>query len=163
MVQCPCSFTGSALCQRGGRAVVNSLYRPMELLLNLVWVALALAAFSALLRNRRAASQLPQGPYGKALLALACVMVLLFPVVSASDDLHPAQAVLEEATKRIQQFAAPAHHVQSVSDGGMILYLLATYLLFALVALQVSEPLAQEARVIRRERLPRAGRSPPSF
>jgi hypothetical protein len=143
--------------------VINSLYRPMELLLNLVWVALALAAFSALLRNRRAASQLPQVPYGKALLALACVLVLLFPVVSASDDLHPAQAVVEEASKRIQQLAAPVHHVQSVSDDGMILYLLATYLLFALVALQVSEPLAQEARVIRRERLPRAGRSPPSF
>ncbi|MGA9567281.1 MAG: hypothetical protein WBS19_17280 [Candidatus Korobacteraceae bacterium] len=143
--------------------MIDSLYRPMELLLNLVWVAMALAAFCTLLRNRRVASQLPQVPYGKALLALACVLVLLFPVVSASDDLHPAQAVLEEATKRVQQLSAPLHHIQSVSDGGIILYLLATYLLFALLALQVWKPIAQEAMVIHRERLPRAGRSPPSF
>ncbi len=98
------------VCERGRLAVVNSLYRPMELLLNLAWVALALAAFSALLRSRSAKSQgRHKLPYGKALLALTCVLVLLFPVVSASDDLHPAQAVLEEATKRIQQFAAPCN------------------------------------------------------
>ena len=140
--------------------MLNSLYRPMELVLNLFWVAIALAAFCALLRRRRAASQVP---YAKALLALACVLVLLFPVVSASDDLHPAQAVLEEATKRIQQLVAPLHHAQSVSHGNMIPQLLAIYLLFALVALQAWQPIAQEARVIHRARLSRTGRSPPSI
>src|ERR1035438_2059956 len=74
----------------------------MELLLNLLWVAMALAAFCVFTWKRRAASQLPKVPYAKALLGLACVLVLLFPVISASDDLHPTQAVLEDATKRIQ-------------------------------------------------------------
>jgi hypothetical protein len=143
--------------------VVNSLYRPMELLLNLAWVALVLAAFSALLRSRSATSQRPQLPYGKALFALTCVLVLLFPVVSASDDLHPAQAVLEEATKRIQQFASPVQHVQGIPHTGVIPVLFASYLLFSLIALRVWKPIDQEAKVLRRERLPRAGRSPPSF
>jgi hypothetical protein len=135
----------------------------MELLLNLAWVALALAAFWALLRNRRTASRLPQVPYGKALLALAFGLVLLFPIVSASDDLHPAQAVLEEATKRIQQFAAPVQHVHGIPHMGVIPVLFASYLLFSLIALRVWKPIAQEAKVLHRERLPRAGRSPPSF
>jgi len=42
------------------------------------------------------------------LLALACVLVLLFPVVSATDDLHAMRAEMEEpgATKRTIQSAA---------------------------------------------------------
>ena len=142
--------------------MVNSLYRPMELLLNLVWVATALTAFYALVRRRRDASLIPNVPYHTALLALACVLVLLFPVVSASDDLHPAQAVLEEATKRIQQLSAPIQHSQNLSHGGAIPGLLAICILFTLVTLHVWQPVALEARVIRRARLPRAGRSPPS-
>jgi hypothetical protein len=135
----------------------------MELLLNLVWVAIAVASFCVLLRKRGTESQYRTVPYAKAWLALACVLVLLFPVVSASDDLHPAQAVLEDATKRIQQLAAPLHHVHDVSQGGMLPQLLAIYLLFALVALQVWQPIAQEARVIHRPGSPRVGRSPPSI
>ena len=143
--------------------MVDSFYRLMELLLNLVWVAMALAAFGALLQERRAGSQRPQVPYLKALLALAFVLVLLFPVVSASDDLHPAQAVLEEATKRFQQLAAPLHQPSTVAHGGVVPLLLAIYLVFALAALQVWQPTMQEARVINRATPPLAGRSPPSF
>jgi hypothetical protein len=143
--------------------VVDSFYRLMELLLNLVWVAMALAAFGALLRERRAGSLHAQVPYLRALLALAFVLVLLFPVVSASDDLHPAQAVLEEATKRFQQLAAPLHQPRTVAHGGIVPLLLAIYLLFALAALQIWQPRMQEARVINRATPPLAGRSPPSF
>ena len=142
--------------------MVNSLYRLMELLLNLVWVAMALIAFSALARGRRNASLAHKVPYHTALLALACVLVLLFPVVSASDDLHPAQAVLEEATKRIQQLSAPIQHSLNLFHGGAIPWLFAICILFTLVMLHVWQPIALEARVIRRARLPRAGRSPPS-
>src|SRR5277367_5301076 len=74
----------------------------MELLLNLSWFALAVAAFGALVRMRRACALTPGATDVKALLALSCILVLLFPIVSASDDLHPTQAVLEDATKRIQ-------------------------------------------------------------
>jgi len=65
----------------------------MELLLNLVWIAKSLAAFGVYMRKRRGASKLSEVPYANALLALACVPVLLLPFVSASDDLHTAPAV----------------------------------------------------------------------
>jgi hypothetical protein len=58
----------------------------MELLLNLAWVLLALPGYwlwrTAEARQGRTISSL------QCVLALACVLVLLFPVISASDDLH---------------------------------------------------------------------------
>src|SRR5271169_265690 len=99
----------------------------MELLLNLVWMIVALVALSAFMRRRHKFGATPRVPYEKALLALACVLVLLFPVVSASDDLHPTQAVLEDASKRIQQLAAPLHRVQCGSLAGTVPGLLAIY------------------------------------
>jgi hypothetical protein len=135
----------------------------MELLLNLVWVAIALMAFCVLLRKRSAERDRHNASCATACLALACMLVLLFPVVSASDDLHPAQAVLEEATKRFQQLSAPLHHTPTVAHGGIVPLLLAVYLSFTLVARQIWRPTVQPARVIDRARLPRAGRSPPSI
>jgi hypothetical protein len=134
----------------------------MELLLNLVWLTLALLAFSAFARKRLASSWTSPVPYRTAMLALACVLVLLFPVVSASDDLHPTQALLEDATKRIQQLTAPVQHNQ-FSPAAMAQALLAIYLLGALVALRAWRPVAFEAQAIQRARRPRAGRSPPSL
>ncbi len=80
----------------------------MELLLNLVWIALAASAF--MIFPRRSSSS--QGSWlseRRSLLALACLLLLLFPIVSASDDLHPSQLLLEDATKRIQSMASPVH------------------------------------------------------
>ena len=135
----------------------------MELLLNLVWVTMALAAFCVFMRKRSADSQLPNVPYGTAMLVLACVLVLLFPFVSASDDLHPSQAVLEDATKRMQQAVAPYQHVQTTQFTPMLPSMMAVYMLFALVALQLWRPVSCQARVISRERNPHDGRSPPSL
>jgi NADH:ubiquinone oxidoreductase subunit 6 (subunit J) len=133
----------------------------MELLLNLVWLALALLSFFAFVRKRKLSSVRSQCPYGTALLALACALVLLFPVVSASDDLHPTQAVLEDATKRVQQLAASLHSGNLVSFSAMVFALLATYLLAALIALHVWRFDLPETHVIRLARKPIAGRSPP--
>ena len=135
----------------------------MELLLNLVWMALVLTAYSAFMRRRHDSARTPHVPCAKALLALACVLVLLFPVVSASDDLHPTQAVLEDATKRVQQLVAPLQHVQNSSLAALVAALLASYLLCSLVALKVWSPTVWEAPVIDRTRTPRDGRSPPSL
>jgi hypothetical protein len=57
----------------------------MELLLNLAWLLLALPAF-----------WLWRGSL-QCLLALACMLVILFPVVSATDDLHAMRAEMEES------------------------------------------------------------------
>lgn len=73
----------------------------MELLLNLFWLLLAVPAYWLWRRsgNARARHRLHAV---HVLLALGCVLVLLFPVVSATDDLHAMRAEIEEspASKR---------------------------------------------------------------
>lgn len=69
----------------------------MELLLNLAWLLLALPAFwlwrrSFRTRARGSCSSL------QCLLALGCLLVLLFPVISATDDLHAMRAEMEESS-----------------------------------------------------------------
>jgi len=134
----------------------------MELLLNLAWLTMVLTALWGFLRRRRSCAWTAGVPYAKALLAIGCVLVLLFPVVSASDDLHPTQAVVEDANKRIHQLTAPLQHAQG-NLGGQIPVVLVVFLSCCLSMVQWRRPDAQTARVIVRERIPRAGRAPPSF
>jgi hypothetical protein len=74
----------------------------MELLLNILWLLLAVPA---LLIWRRRTASCGAGSYGgfSCFFVLGCVLLLLFPVVSASDDLHPICAEIEESspTKRV--------------------------------------------------------------
>jgi hypothetical protein len=74
----------------------------MENLLNLCWVLLAMAA---LLAWRCQAAHERAGQRGR-LVALLCVMVLMFPVISATDDLHPAGQAIEDSSKRTQSVCA---------------------------------------------------------
>ena len=72
----------------------------MELLLNVVWLMLILPAIWIW---RRDADRIhPARGFGRAMpfLVLGCVLLLLFPVVSATDDLHPMQADIEESSSR---------------------------------------------------------------
>jgi len=66
----------------------------MELLLNLAWLLLALPA-CWLWR------ECSSGRVGRrslqCLLSLGCMLVILFPVVSATDDLHAMRAEMEES------------------------------------------------------------------
>jgi hypothetical protein len=134
----------------------------MELLLNLVWVALALSALYAFLRRRQSSDWTARVPSGKALLAISCGLVLLFPVVSASDDLHPTGAVFEDATKRVHQLVAPLQHAQGTASVGMLPALLALCFLPSLfLLLQWRQPDGGVARAIVRERIPVSGRAPP--
>jgi len=70
----------------------------MELLLNLAWMLLAVPAWW-LWRGRRSARK-----FGslQCLLALGCALFILFPIVSATDDLRAMRAEIEEspASKR---------------------------------------------------------------
>jgi hypothetical protein len=69
----------------------------MELFLNLCWLALLLPAY--LLWRRRASS----GPWTRASFAiictLGCALVMLFPIISASDDLHAVGQAMEESKR----------------------------------------------------------------
>jgi hypothetical protein len=73
----------------------------MELLLNLAWLLLALPAY-ALWRSARTARRRYGFTSLQCLFALGCALVLLFPVISATDDLHAMRAEMDEspASKR---------------------------------------------------------------
>ena len=83
----------------------------MELLLNLVWLLLVLPAYW--LWRRGAGARLACRVTAlQCLLALGCVVVLLFPVISATDDLHAMRAEMEESasSKRTVLQAASERH-----------------------------------------------------
>jgi hypothetical protein len=83
----------------------------MELLLNLAWVLLAVPAYWLWRRgaSARAARKVTALQF---LLALGCAVVLLFPVISATDDLHAMRAEMEEsaASKRAVRQASSEKH-----------------------------------------------------
>lgn len=134
----------------------------MELLLNLIWITLAMGSLCAFVSRRRSSTSTPQVPYLKALLALACGLVLLFPIVSASDDLHPVQAVMEDASKRVQQAFGPVSLARSGSQIAILPVLLAVHLVFSLVASWGCNPRTLSVRVLDRADIPADGRAPPS-
>ena len=63
----------------------------LELALNLIWVSLALPAY-LLWRSKGPRSRSVGG-----LLVLSCCLALLFPVISATDDLHAMRPEIEES------------------------------------------------------------------
>jgi hypothetical protein len=68
----------------------------MELLLNLFWLLLAMPAFWLWRYSRIAPERRKANPF-HGLLALGCLLVILFPVISATDDLHAMRAEMEES------------------------------------------------------------------
>jgi hypothetical protein len=83
----------------------------LELLLNLAWVLLLLPA--CWLWRRGAEARMERRVTAlQCLLALGCVVVLLFPVISATDDLHAMRTEMEEsaASKRTVRLAASEKH-----------------------------------------------------
>ena len=68
----------------------------MELLLNLAWLLLALPAYW-LWRDRGGDSVARRPTAWQCLFALGCVIVVLFPVISATDDLCAMRAEFEES------------------------------------------------------------------
>jgi hypothetical protein len=85
----------------------------MELLLNLAWILLCLPACWVFRRKA------PKFSAAQRFFSLACALVILFPVVSATDDLHAAPQAMEESssTKRTlkarAQDKASAHQFQT--------------------------------------------------
>lgn len=73
----------------------------MELLLNLTWLLLAMPAYW-LWRSSKGAAEGRRLTALQCLFSLACALVILFPVISATDDLCVMRAEIEESpsTKR---------------------------------------------------------------
>jgi hypothetical protein len=70
----------------------------MELTLNLVWVCVAIAGILAqiVMLSRAAAPAGRQGSNWRKIVAMACALVILFFVISMTDDLHDQALLLEE-------------------------------------------------------------------
>ncbi len=70
----------------------------MELVLNLVWVCVAIAGVLVLavtlLRDDRPLP--PSASCGRKIIAMSCTLVILFFVISMTDDLHDQEVLIEE-------------------------------------------------------------------
>jgi hypothetical protein len=130
----------------------------MELLLNIVWFAIASVALGEFARRVSPDRQ----QFLLALGALGCALLLLFPVVSISDDLHVQTFVAEDsfAAKRLVSNAVHARPVSpSLWFGVSLLAILfvglrrGTWFRSELPALSYRSPLLQH---------PGLGRAPPA-
>jgi hypothetical protein len=70
----------------------------MELLLNLFWLTLAVPALWMWCRKSVYGKDRRRFDGIRPVLLLGCVLVLLFPVVSATDDLHAMRQEMEESS-----------------------------------------------------------------
>jgi hypothetical protein len=78
----------------------------MELFLNAIWLLLSAAVVGGCIIRTKRTSCL------RGVLALGCVLVLLFPVISASDDLHAAAALVEDSkTRTVSNAACRSHRI----------------------------------------------------
>lgn len=93
--------------------------RAMELVLNLLWLTLAVPAI--LIWRRGVACPHASGHSCRSLVLLGCVLTLLFPVISATDDLHPMRAEIEESStsKRLAKQALSVKPLTCSLSGGV--------------------------------------------
>ncbi len=95
----------------------------MELALNLVWVCVAIVGIGLLCRNLSRAGACPDRPasHWRKVLAMSCALIILFFVISMTDDLHDQEIVVEEnkssrivPVSGISALSAPGHAISAV-------------------------------------------------
>jgi hypothetical protein len=76
----------------------------MEILLNTIWFLVSIGAFGYLRPARYRATPPVHRPGGLlAVLALASALLLLFPVISLTDDLHAEQYPMEDSSRSVMK------------------------------------------------------------
>ena len=99
---------------------------PVELVLNLAWLVFSAAALLAWTRWRRCSTD-ETVPLARGLMVLACILVLLLPVISISDDLVQTP-VLTEGVRLQDTWTAPESIVSpGVIPNGLLLASLNTF------------------------------------
>lgn len=92
----------------------------MELTLNLVWVCVAIAGIlaQAVVLSRAKGSSDGHASTRQKIVAMGCALVILFFVISMTDDLHNQQVLVEER-KGSRIAAVMGAAVPSASTGGI--------------------------------------------
>lgn len=88
----------------------------MELFLNLLWLLIAVSAFGVWHAHPSGGGCAPGNERRRGWIALACSLVLLFFVISMTDDLHSEVMLVEDATtsrRHVSDLHACPHHVAS--------------------------------------------------
>jgi len=98
LISCKTCKTHSAykLCGFGSSAKAKDREYGMELLLNILWLTLAVPAVWLWHRDPAGSAGARSQTNLRPLLLLACALALLFPVVSATDDIHVMRSEMEE-------------------------------------------------------------------
>jgi len=138
-----------------------------ELALNLTWAIIAATSYALLFR--RLANRGARGGRGvsrvQCIVALTCILAILFPVISLTDDLHEMQATAEEASLSgaVIKRCAPSLSSTPAQTSHSIVFIFASYatkarwVVFGIVA-------DQQIRRATPALLPSAsGRAPPIF
>lgn len=134
----------------------------MELSLNLAWLLLALPAYW-LWRNSRSASAEHKFSSLQCLLALGCLLVMLFPVISATDDLMAMRTEMEESpiSKRSIRQASGDKSSLWNSRSQTSPAILGTLSPFAVAAERGDLPLSPSLSFPAAPSVPTVGRAPP--
>ena len=81
----------------------------METILNLVWVAVALASTVLWFLRWPLCKRKPTGRVRAEVIALGCAILLLFPVISLTDDLHPEILAVDAVSGKRNGVSLIAH------------------------------------------------------
>jgi hypothetical protein len=100
-------------------AFEQTVVRKMELFLNVLWLLLAVPAVWVWHRGNSSSHAPERLGSLHCLLILGCTLMLLFPVVSATDDLHAVRSEMEEPSfsKQVIKPAAGAKSSARLSSG----------------------------------------------
>lgn len=87
----------------------------METVLNLVWLGVTLAVLGLWRFRWTGARRKPGHDVRLEAVAMVCILALLFPVISLTDDLHPEVVPVEAASSKraLRLLAAPSAHAGS--------------------------------------------------
>jgi len=135
----------------------------VELLLNLAWLLLALPA-CWLWRRHVSARRAGKPSSAQALLSLGCLLVLLFPVISATDDLHAMRAEMEDSSisKRTVRQAASDRQSSSVNGSQKSAAMAASWEWWLAPQVRLLEVAVALVAPLNQRAFLRAGRAPPS-
>ncbi|HMD85832.1 MAG TPA: hypothetical protein VKO18_14150 [Terriglobia bacterium] len=86
------------------------IIRLMEVLLNAIWLLVAAGAFLFWRPAKFKGTPTDRG-HGRSfgIVALACALVLLFPVISLTDDLHAEQVAMEDSSRSVMKARNMVH------------------------------------------------------